>query len=472
MTIRMERKKKRKRTRLYVLILIVLLSFLRGERKMSKHYDFVLEQLDAPTNALSESYNVLRKQLNDVAQAATNSITIHHGNASKELRERPRLPTLEELTVIRENYECSPGTHVFRNIVLPRSITHVNRKIPQVVHMTAKTRCVTDSLEQHIMKWKFPNHSLYFHDDDAVYALLDYAANDRYGYEIVENFSKAALCISNGATMADMWRYVLLYHYGGIYTDLDNSPGKKFSPDLITPKTDSYYFVEQVGVMSQFWMSSSQHHPLLLHVLQKCVQKLMPQRNVMINNAPKTTGPGALKGGMIMFQNASGVNSNGYLPKGVYSGGIYDGGYVGGLGDAGIPPSKVPWWETMLQQQTDNDDTEYPSASELLNRTVTVMGRKDNTNHFVFRNFSGKEAAWKDLNMTHYQKDRQRFPGNGCISCRQHIQRMEMLVHWNISHYYGMTGIRELIAHYEFKKQGGYYIDLRTMEQLSPSDWE
>ena len=34
-------------------------------------------------------------------------------------------------------------------------------------------------------------------------------------------------CLKNagGAAKADLWRYLALWVYGGIYTDMDNSPG-------------------------------------------------------------------------------------------------------------------------------------------------------------------------------------------------------------------------------------------------------
>ena len=130
---------------------------------------------------------------------------------------RRRLPTLDELTSISgEYYKCPDGYEVFKDVVLPRNVTHpANRKIPKIVHITAKSRCVTKSIKKHILRWKFPDHSLYLHDDNAVYKLLNYAANDRYGNELVQNFSLAATCMTTGATLSDIWRYVLLYYYGG-----------------------------------------------------------------------------------------------------------------------------------------------------------------------------------------------------------------------------------------------------------------
>jgi mannosyltransferase OCH1-like enzyme len=43
-------------------------------------------------------------------------------------------------------------------------------------------------------------------------------------------------CVTNGATKSDIWRYLVLYTYGGIYTDIDNSPNE-FDEKTIS-KTD------------------------------------------------------------------------------------------------------------------------------------------------------------------------------------------------------------------------------------------
>ncbi|OEU07311.1 hypothetical protein FRACYDRAFT_197739, partial [Fragilariopsis cylindrus CCMP1102] len=290
---------------------------------------------------------------------------------SKKKKNRRRLPTLEELTSIDDtlllpgkNYSCPRGYQVFEDIVLPRNITHTNnRKIPKVIHITAKSRCVTYAIKKHILKWKFPDHSLYFHDDNAVYKLLNYAINDRNGYEIVQNFTNAAMCMTSGATISDMWRYILLYHYGGIYTDIDNAPGKEYSTDYIKDDTDAFFFVETIGTMSQYYFASSKFHPILLHALNSAVnQGLWTLNNVMKNLPAKNTGPRAIKIAMIRFREAINITSDGYEKEGIYT--------------------------------------------ELFNRTVTIVGEKGaQAKRYIDRSGmspSKKKKIWKAMNMTHY----------------------------------------------------------------------
>jgi len=391
-------------------------------------------------------------------------------------KNRRRLPTLEELTSIDttsgQNYSCPKGYKVFEDIVLPRNITHANdRKIPKVIHITAKSRCVTSKIKKHILKWKFPDHSLYFHDDNAVYKLLNYAINDRYGHEIVQNFTNAAMCMTSGATISDMWRYTLLYHYGGIYTDIDNAPGKEYSTDFIKDDTDAFFFVEAIGTMSQYYFASSKYHPILSHALNTAVNHgLWTLNNVMKNIPAKTTGPRAIKNAMIDFREAINITSDGYEKEGIYNGGLgYD------------LESTIPWYNTTddnddsndNDNDNDNDNNEYPFPSELFNRTVTIVGEKGaQAKRYINRGGMSarqKVKIWKAMNMTHYHGQNKVFPRNNEISCKQHVSRMINITvneTTSSSSIYDINNIASLLANYEYR--GSYYYDKNTNEQIIP----
>ena len=389
---------------------------------------------------------------------------------SKKLtkKNRRRLPTLEELTSIDDtllpgkNYSCPRGYQVFEDIVLPRNITHTkNRKIPKVIHITAKSRCVTYAIKKHILKWKFPDHSLYFHDDNAVYKLLNYAINDRNGYEIVQNFTNAAMCMTSGATISDMWRYILLYHYGGIYTDIDNAPGKEYSTDYIKDDTDAFFFVETIGTMSQYYFASSKFHPILLHALNSAVnQGLWTLNNVMKNLPAKNTGPRAIKIAMIMFREAINITSDGYEKEGIYNGGLgYD------------LESTIPWYNHTYDNNENDNNNEYPLPSELFNRTVTIVGEKGaQAKRYIDRSGmspSKKKKIWKAMNMTHYHGQASIFPRNNEISCKQHVSRMiNMTMMTSSSSIYDISNIASLLANYEYREE--YYYDKNTNEKIIP----
>lgn len=54
----------------------------------------------------------------------------------------------------------------------PHSITD-RRKVPRIVHMTSKSRCLTQGYHENLNKWRIQGHSIFLHDDDAVEKLLN-----------------------------------------------------------------------------------------------------------------------------------------------------------------------------------------------------------------------------------------------------------------------------------------------------------
>ena len=86
------------------------------------------------------------------------------------------------------------------------------RKIPRVVHVTGKTRCLSQPFLANLNKWKLENHSFYFHDEDAMDRLLNEEWPEFPQLKMIQN------CMISGAAKSDLWRYLLLYRYGGIYT--------------------------------------------------------------------------------------------------------------------------------------------------------------------------------------------------------------------------------------------------------------
>ena len=81
--------------------------------------------------------------------------------------------------------------------------------------------------------------------------------------------------------------------YGGIYTDIDNSP-TGFNGETIQEKDDAFFTIEQLGIMSQYFLASSLGHPLMAKMLEVGVERLKATVNVMVNNPAKATGPGML----------------------------------------------------------------------------------------------------------------------------------------------------------------------------------
>lgn len=49
----------------------------------------------------------------------------------------------------------------------------------------------------------------------------------------------------------DVWRVLILYRYGGVYSDIDNWPGEKFDEATISPNISGFF-------LSDAWERPSQ----------------------------------------------------------------------------------------------------------------------------------------------------------------------------------------------------------------------
>ena len=118
--------------------------------------------------------------------------------------------------------------------------------------MTSKSKCFTKGYADNINLWRFGGHSFFMHDDAAVDRLLN---REWPEFPLLQ---EARSCISSGAGMADLWRYLILWEYGGIYTDIDNAPGPLFlNGTMINDDTDSLLEVERGRFPSQYFFAGT-----------------------------------------------------------------------------------------------------------------------------------------------------------------------------------------------------------------------
>lgn len=123
---------------------------------------------------------------------------------------------LADLINSNPNPICNPGKSkkfLINSTVLADDMVYLpSRRIPKIVHVTSKTRCMTPYFIRNIGKWRFPGYALYFHDDFAVDRLLS-----KYWPEFPQ-LQLLMSCVKSGAAKADIWRLLVLWEYGGIYT--------------------------------------------------------------------------------------------------------------------------------------------------------------------------------------------------------------------------------------------------------------
>jgi hypothetical protein len=233
------------------------------------------------------------------------------------------LITLQELVSTSNTTPSHCGQYLFYmdDVIAPTTADVWGRKIPQIVHITSKSRCLSEPFFENANKWRqLQNHSFYFHDD----ASMDRLLQQEYWPEFPQ-LSVLRPCLISGAGKADLWRYLLLYRFGGIYTDIDTAPGPQFihqrdNTTLIGPDDDAFFVVERIGVLSQYFMAASPRHPLLYLAVLNLFQRLLEVDSVAGQYVPYVTGPGALKSAYIRFMAGGGVVSDGYVVGGTYVG--------------------------------------------------------------------------------------------------------------------------------------------------------
>ena len=278
---------------------------------------FVVLQLVMAASA--SHYMTLPLPPNDAPQESSSSKNERMPpSAELVLQQKPRkyerIP-LSELVLTGGMPTCQAGQTFINSTTLPESITHANRKIPKVLHMTSKSRCSAQAFTDNINKWRFKDHSFYFHDDEAVGRLLQKHWPEFPYLQMIQD------CMVSGAAKADLWRYLILYEYGGIYTDIDNAPGERFlNGSVITAEDDSWYTVESLGIMSQFFMASSPRHPFLHLCVSILLTRLMDTDNVSTQYVPFVTGPGTTKNAMLRFMRDTEKTKYQKTPAGHYVG--------------------------------------------------------------------------------------------------------------------------------------------------------
>ena len=145
-----------------------------------------------------------------------------------------------------------------------RNSMESSQKIPKIIWQTMKTNKVPVFMKNYADSWinLNPEYEYRFHDDDDIinFLITDFP---EYldGYRILKY----------GASKADLWRYLIIYKYGGVYADMDC---RCITPlrEWIDPKA---VFVTQLGTnkdICQWLIISEPQNPIFLKAAQKTLQ--------------------------------------------------------------------------------------------------------------------------------------------------------------------------------------------------------
>lgn len=186
-------------------------------------------------------------------------------------RRRLKLLSLDELT-ISSYHQCPNAKHIYMRNENNSGNVAPKRSIPRIIHQTSRTRCVTERVAENTAKWLgYPGYRYFFHDDEAVLRLVEQTEFP----EFPQLSSVARKCLVHGTIRADLWRYLVLWVYGGIYVDIDAVPNKFHPEHSIDLLTDGYFVVEQYHLLSQWFMAVSPKHPIMFYAIQHSLANLI-----------------------------------------------------------------------------------------------------------------------------------------------------------------------------------------------------
>jgi hypothetical protein len=188
---------------------------------------------------------------------------------------------------------------------------------------------------------------------------------------------------------ADLWRYLALYEYGGIYADLDTRPNK-FQANMITDTTDGFFVVTQYHIPSQWFMATAPRHPLMYYAIQHALLNVLQQLDTSKMNAAYITGPHALLNGYSTFRKDAGVT----VPRTV----------------PGNKCIKAGEWVGTH------------------NRSITVVGIGENGKEYVIREAiprPKKIVEYEKMGMKHFMGEKTDQKERICLSAIYHAQQQE-----------------------------------------------
>jgi len=153
--------------------------------------------------------------------------------------------------------------------------------IPKRIYQTWKTKDLPWGIKKVIknMMELNPSYSHYLYDDDE----MDAFVLENYPGDIYNAYNMLAI----GASRADLWRYLILYKYGGIYLDIDAAIIKPL--DTLIQHSDSAIITREMyeGLFNQWILIFKKGHPLLKEVINQCVDNI---KNKSSNNILHLTG--------------------------------------------------------------------------------------------------------------------------------------------------------------------------------------
>lgn len=168
--------------------------------------------------------------------------------------------------------------------------------IPKIIHQTYKNHDIPEKILPIItdLRQKNPSWEYRFYDDDTINAYLNQHADTR------TRKAYARLHPKCGAARADLFRYIVLYHEGGVYFDIKSTC--VYPLDEVIHPDDTFIITQWQneigqknagtglfskiftplgiagGEYQQWAIACERHSPIMRHVIERVVENILSYR--------------------------------------------------------------------------------------------------------------------------------------------------------------------------------------------------
>lgn len=155
--------------------------------------------------------------------------------------------------------------------------------IPKIIYQTWYTTELHPLIKSKVDNTKSlnPNYSHKIYTDEEI----DRFVNENFPGEIAECYNRLNIVVAK----TDLWRYLILYKYGGVYLDMDSSIEKPLDElikdedkAVITSEGNKEFYVQWALIFSK-------GHPILKKTVELIVENI--KNNSFPNDIHKMTGP-------------------------------------------------------------------------------------------------------------------------------------------------------------------------------------